>query len=290
MSRLQTPSRSRPASIRRRRARGRRPREVEHAAAVGVGERADAVRAPPVRRGCGCSRRCRAGSPAGSGRAAHQGLGGLAARACGRAGRRRVEAGLGERRRRRPASSSAAAEPSAAEPVRSTPALRDLTSWDATSTVTFGPGLVVGADDADRAAPLLAGPGRRRGRGPCAAPAAARRAASCRSWPAMSLRRAGVEPEPVEQTAPCRRAAAVAWSSRFAARIASRAVARRRAMPRSASSIVLAGAAASDGAAARAAWAAAATASREADTAALLWKREGRRQILERHRLRAWRV
>ena len=30
------------------------------------------------------------------------------------------------------------AEPSAAEPVRSTPALRDFTSWEATSTVTFG--------------------------------------------------------------------------------------------------------------------------------------------------------
>ena len=32
----------------------------------------------------------------------------------------------------------ASAEPRAAEPVRSTPQLRDFTSWDATSTVTFG--------------------------------------------------------------------------------------------------------------------------------------------------------
>ena len=52
-------------------------------------------------------------------------------------------------------SASATAERIAAEPVRSTPALRDLTNWEAMSTTTFGPGLEVGPDHADRAAPLV---------------------------------------------------------------------------------------------------------------------------------------
>ena len=69
---------------------------------------------------------------------ADQRLGALAAGDAERVGRRR-RAGR-PRASAGPTtwSSSAAAEPIAAEPVRSTPALRDLMSCDATSTTTFG--------------------------------------------------------------------------------------------------------------------------------------------------------
>ena len=101
-------------------------------------------------------------------------------------------------------SASAMAERIAAEPVRSTPALRDLTNWEAMSTTTFG--------RASKLAPITP-TGMRRSvssRPPGSSlivrwDGSAGTSASARSWPAMSSSRAGVQPQPVEQRAGDRR-------------------------------------------------------------------------------------
>ena len=97
-------------------------------------------------------------------------------------------------------SASARAERMAAEPVRSTPALRDLTNCEAMSTTTFG--------RASKLAPITP-TGRRRSssrRPPGSSETirldgSAGTWASARSWAAMASSRAWIQAQPVEQPA-----------------------------------------------------------------------------------------